>query len=93
MTRISETEFARICGDLRAERDTIVKHNPIGTGEETLLWMLLSILLSYLSVPENETPCFPGAPTTDTYRQAILFVLQDRRSEDFDAAPYLDNLI
>lgn len=64
----------------------------IGSEEETLLWMLLSCLLSYLSVSDLETPCFTGIPTAETYRQAILFVLKDRKTEDFDAEKYLDLL-
>ncbi len=93
MTNISEQEFARICRGIYEDRDSILKHNPIGTREETLLWMLLSILISYLSLSEIETPCFTGTPTADTYRQAIHFVLRDRRDGDFDAAAYLDKLL
>ena len=89
MSKISEQEFARICAGIHEDRASICQHNPIGTEEETLLWMLLSCLLSYLSVSELETPCFTGTPTAETYRQAILFVLKDRRTEDFDAATYL----
>jgi hypothetical protein len=54
--------------------------------------MLLSCLVSYLSVSELETPCFTGIPTAETYRQAILFVLKDKKSENFDAEKYLDLL-
>jgi hypothetical protein len=93
MNRISEQEFSRICRGIFEDRETIVKHNPIGTREEILLWMLLSILISYLSLSEIETPCFTGMPTAETYRQAILFVLKDRQAGEFDAARYLDDLI
>ena len=93
MTKISESEFARICRGIYEDRETIYRHNPIGTREETLLWMLLSILISYLSLSEVETPCFTGMPTAETYRQAILFVLENRKTEDFDAARYLDKLL
>lgn len=93
MTRISEAEFARICGGIFEDRVSIYKHNPIGTREETLLWMLLSILISYLSLSETETPCFPGMPTDETYRSAILFILSDRKTAEFDAQKYLDDLI
>lgn len=93
MTKISEREFARICQGLYEDRESIFRHNPIGTREETLLWMLLSILISYLSLSEIETPCFTGAPTAETYRRAILFILKDRKIEDFDAENYLDKLI
>lgn len=93
MTKISEREFSRICKGIYEDRETILKHNPIGTREETLLWMLLSILLSYLSLSEIETPCFTGMPTAETYRQAILFVLKDRKTEEFDAERHLNDLI
>jgi hypothetical protein len=93
MTRISEEEFSRLCRGVFEDRETIIKHNPIGTREETLLWMLLSILISYLSLSEIETPCFTGMPTAETYRQAILFILKDRKTAAFDAERYLDDLI
>ena len=93
MTEISEHEFARICAGIYEDRETICRHNPIGTREETLFWMLLSCLISYLSLEEIETPCFTGKPTAETYRAAILFVLKDRKAIDFDAESYLDKLI
>jgi hypothetical protein len=92
MTKISEQEFAQICEGIYEDRETICRHNPIGTREETLLWMLLSCLISYLSLSEIETPCFTGIPTAETYRKAILFVLKQRRAADFDAEAYLDKL-
>jgi hypothetical protein len=93
MTKISEEEFARICEGIRKDREAIVKHNPIGTAEEVLLWMLLSCLNSYLSLTEVEMPCFNGKPDAETYRNAIHFVLRARRSEDFDAGRIIDKLI
>lgn len=93
MTRISKEEFARICSGIFEDRAKIYDHNPIGTQEETLLWMLLSVLISYLSLSEIETPCFTGMPTADTYRQAILFILKDCKTEEFDAEAYLNDLI
>jgi len=93
MTKISEQEFSRICAGIFEDRATIRKHNPIGTREETLLWMLLSVLISYLSLSEIETPCFTGMPTVETYRQAVLFILKDRKTAEFDAERYLDDLI
>ena len=89
---ISEAEFARICDGIREDRESIIKHNPIGADDEVLLWMLLSCLVSYLGLTDTETPCFPGKPTAATYRAAILFVLKGRRAEEFDAAKYLDQL-
>ncbi len=93
MTKISEQEFARICKGIYEDRASIKRHNPIGTGEETILWMLLGCLTSYLSLSEIETPCFSGMPTAETYRTAILFVLKDKKVGNFDAKIYLDKLI
>jgi len=93
MIRISEAEFAGICAGIRQDRDVIRKHNPIGTEDETLFWMLLSCLISYLSLSEIETPCFTGIPNAETYRQAILFILRDRKTADFNAEIYLTKLI
>lgn len=90
MTRITEAEFERICDGIREDRESIVKHNPIGTREEILLWMLLSCLISYLTLSEVETPCFTGKPDANTYRDAINFVLRERRTTDFDVAKYLE---
>jgi hypothetical protein len=90
--RISETEFARLCEDIATDKESIVKHNPIGTPEEILLWMLLSVLVSYLSLEEIETPCFNGKPNAETYRDAIAFVLNDRKINEFDEAIYLDKM-
>jgi len=92
MTEISEAEFARICGGIKDDADLIVKHNPIGEREEILLWMLLSCLVSYLNLADTETPCFPGKPTAETYRAAVLFILQRRMQNVFDPIPYIDQL-
>lgn len=92
MTNISEAEFARICDGIRDDADIIVKHNPIGSRGEILLWMLLSCLISYLNLTDAETPCFPGKPTTETYRDAVLFILQKRMDKAFDPTPYIDQI-
>jgi len=93
MTKISEGEFAHICNGIYEDRESIIKHNPLGTSEEILLWMLLSCLISYLNLTEIETPCFNGKPDATTYRNAITFVLNERQSDNFDVNFYLDNLI
>lgn len=93
MTKISEEEFGWICAGIREDRAAIIRHNPIGTPEEILLWMLLSCLISYLSLPDSETPCFNGKPDANTYRDAVLFVLKDRKASEFDAGRYLGDLI
>ncbi len=90
--KISESEFARICRGIDKDRQSIIKHNPLGTDEEILLWMLLSCLISFLNLTDVETPCFPGKPSAGTYRDAILFVMKDRRSTDFDPTKYMDAL-
>ena len=92
MAKISERELERICEGIYQDREIICRHNPIGSKEETLLWMLLSCLVSYLSLSEIETPCFTGKPTAETYRQAILFVLKDRKTENFDTEKHLEKL-
>ncbi len=92
MPEISEEEFARICKGIYEDRESICKHNPIGTSEEILLWMLLGCLISYLSLSEIETPCFNGKPSAETYRNAILFVLKNIKVKDFDAEIYLAKL-
>jgi len=93
MTKISEKEFARICREIRKDSESIYRHNPVGTREETLLWMLLGVLISYLNLSEMETPCFAGTPTAETYRTAILHVLQAKMETRFAAEKYLDELI
>ena len=92
VSKISEAEFAKICKGIDEDREIIIKHNPIGSDEEILLWMLLSILISYLSLDENEIPCFPNSTSIDTYRQAISFILKDRKTEDFEVEKYLEKL-
>ena len=92
MTRISEAEFARIVEGIRDDRNSIIQHNPIGTDEEILLWMLLAVLSSYLNLTEQETPCFTGRPDTGTYREAVRFVLRDRMTQAFDIDHYLTKL-
>ena len=89
---ISHAEFERIVQGIVDDRELIVKHNPIGTSEETLLWMLLSCLVSYLSLTDAETPCFTGRPDTETYRHAIRFIIRNHSATDFDTDPYLAKL-
>ncbi|MBV9215377.1 MAG: hypothetical protein JO053_04300 [Acidobacteria bacterium] len=93
MTTITEGEFVRIVDGIARDRDSIIKHNPLGTDEEILLWMLLSCLISYLNLTDLETPCFSGKPDADTYRKAVLFVLGDRRHPDFDPVPIIKRLM
>jgi hypothetical protein len=93
MTRISEAEFVRICSGICEDRESICKHNPHGSDEEILLWMLMGCLISYLNLSEIETPCFTGVPTAETYRNAILFVVNDRKSDEFNVGKYLEDLV
>lgn len=93
MSRITEEEFARICQGIHEEGDSIYRHNPIGTREETLLWMLLSVLISYLSLSEQEIPCFTGTPTAETYKNAISFVVRSKMNPPFDEEKYLNQII
>lgn len=92
MDRISELELDDIVNGILADRELIIKHNPMGTNEEIVLWMLMSCLVSYLSLDGTETPCFTGRPDAETYRQAIRFILDLRRESDFEVEPYLAKL-
>lgn len=92
MNQITEAEFARICAGIYEEGDSIYSHNRIGTREETLLWMLLSVLISYLSLSEQEIPCFTGTPNAETYKNAISFVVRSRMNPPFDEEKYLEQL-
>ena len=92
MATITEAEFRRIIDGLLVDRDAIIRHNPIGTPSEILLWMLMSCLVSYLSLAENETPCFTGRADEQVYRDAIAFILRGRKNDEFDETPYLDKL-
>lgn len=93
MGTISEKEFERICAGIGEDRAAIIRHNPIGADDEILLWMLLSCLNSYLSLSEQEMPCFTGRPNAETYREAILFVVRSRADGGFDPTPYIDKLL
>ena len=90
MTKITENEVARIVDGINEDRESIIKHNPLGPPDEILLWMLLSCLISYLNLSEIETLCFTTKPDAKTYRDAVHFVLKDRRETDFDIDKYLD---
>ena len=92
MARISEAEFERIVEGIFDDRENILKHNPVGTPPEILLWMLTSCLTSYLSLSNTETPCFAGRPDAKMYRDAISFILRGRKTPEFDESPYLDKL-
>lgn len=93
MQLLTEAEFRRICEGIRADRESIVKHNPVGTPRETLLWMLLSVMISYLSLDDNEIPCFTGRPDENMFREAIMFIVNKKRAEVFDADVHLKALL
>ena len=92
MTKIDRAELERIVDGIVADRESIIRHNPIGTPEEILFWMLLSSLVVYLNLNELETPCFTGRPDAATYRTAIEFVLKDRLADEFEVGSLLDKL-
>ncbi|MER3431750.1 MAG: hypothetical protein C4325_12810 [Blastocatellia bacterium] len=92
-TLISEAEFHRICSGIREDRQIIIRHNPFGSDDEILLWMLLGCLSSYLSLSELETPCFPTRPDAATYREAINSIVSGRMAEAFDVDRYIDIML
>jgi len=92
MAQITEPEFRRLVDGIIADRDSIIRHNPVGSPDEILLWMLLNSLVVYLSLSEMETPCFTGRPDASVYRDAIQFVLSNRMAKQFDVSGLLDKL-
>ena len=92
MARLSENQFVTIIEGIEEDREIIIRHNPIGTPDETLLWMLMSCLVSYLSLNDNETPCFTGRPDAETYKEAIRFIVRNHSDPEFDPEPALDRL-
>lgn len=93
MSRISAEEFEKLCEGIREDSESICHHNPIGTREETLLWMLMSCLAGYLSLSDSEMPCFTGRPTADTYRDAIRFMLRGRAPDEIEIDTRLNELL
>ena len=93
MSCIDEAKFAEICDGIRTDREKIIKHNPLGTDEEILSWMLLSCLVTYLSLTDLETPCFTGKPDAATYREAIKFILNGRQNDVFDPDTHIDRML
>lgn len=93
MSCIGEARFAEICEGIRKDKETIIKHNPLGTDDEILLWMLLSCLVTFLSLTEMETPCFTGKPDAETYREAIRFILNGRKESPFDPEAHIDRML
>jgi hypothetical protein len=91
--KISEQELQKLCDDIRNDREEIVKHNPIGSHQEILLWMLLNCLVVYLSLADNEMPCFRGKPDAETYRAAILSILTNRQLGDFHPEPIISAML
>jgi len=92
MTKITEGEFARIVHGIVEDRESIIKHNPLGTDEEILLWMLLACLTSYLNLDDKEIPCFTGRPDEATYRNAIDLVIRKRMDGQFTVDEYIKRL-
>jgi hypothetical protein len=91
--KIGEKEFRKLCDGIRIDREVIIKNNPIGSREEILLWMLLNCLAIYLSLADNEMPCFKGKPNAESYRVAILSVLTNRRLGDFQPEPIIFGML
>jgi hypothetical protein len=91
--KITEDEFSKICTGIREDRESIIRHNPIGSEEEILLWMLLSSLTLYLNLTEIETPCFTARPDAATYRNAITYILEHRKTGDFQIEGYFESLL
>lgn len=93
MTRISEQEFVRLARGIAEDADIIFRHNPRKSREESLLWMFLSVLIMYLNLDDAEMPCFPNAPTAETYLESIKYIVRRHALEPFNADVYLTELL
>lgn len=89
MASITEAEFEKLVDGIVEDRESIFKHNPRGSEEESLLWMLMCCLINYLGVDDSELPCFPGSTGAETYRQAIDLIVSKAQAEKFDISFYL----
>lgn len=92
METITEQEFKTLCDDLYRDRDEIYPFNPNVTHREALLWMLLGILVSLLSVPILEQPSVYGGTNSDPYGTAVIELVLQRASPEFDPETYLKEL-
>lgn len=92
MAKITEMEFVKIVDGIVEDRESIIRHNPIGSEEEILLWMLMSCLINFLGLTDKQIPCFPGRPTAETYRQAIGHIMSESCDEKFDLEVQLRKL-
>lgn len=90
---ISESEFEKIVNQIWVDREKIYAFNVNAEKSETLLWMLTSCLVSYLSLSEIETPCFVGEPSAEVYKNAVLMILKNRMSPLFQPDEYLQKLM
>lgn len=93
MAKITEMEFVKIVDGIVEDRESIIKHNPIGSDAEILLWMLMSCLINFIGLTDNQIPCFPGKPTAETYQQAIGHIMSESCDEKFDLEAQLRKLI
>lgn len=93
MSRLKRSEFLRIAEGVRRDRETIIKHNSIGSDEEILLWMLMSCLINYLGLEGNEVPCFPGPTNSETYKKAIMFIVANTCEEEIEFEDVFEGLI
>jgi hypothetical protein len=93
MSRLKRSEFLRIAEGIRRDREAIIKHNPMGSDEEVLLWMLMSCLINYLGLEGDEVPCFPGPTNSETYKKAIMFIVANTCEEEIEFENVFEGLI
>lgn len=92
MDTITEQQFKKLCDDTYCERHEIYPLNPNVSHREALLWMLLGKLVSLLSVPILEQPSVYGATNSDPYGNAVIEIVQQRASPNFDPKLYVNEL-
>lgn len=47
----------------------------------------------YLNLDDAEMPCFPNAPTAETYLESIKYIVRRHALEPFNADVYLTELL
>jgi len=92
METITEQEFRKLCDDVYRDRDEFYTLNPNVSHREALLWMLLGSLVNLLSVPIMDRPGIFDATTSDPYGTAVIELVKQRASPEFDPSIYITEL-
>lgn len=92
MITISETRFRTICDDAYRDRHQIYAFDPNAGRAQTVLWVILGAIHSYLSLSDAEIAQLNG-PKFTSYSDVICEMVQARQDGNFAPRPVLDDLI